>query len=339
LQQSQPLPTAGPSPGPAEPPQDTSQDSAAIPEDEWIRTGAQYTAMQRLSMTMLGQGPLLNHLAIIMDGNRRFARCHGLQKSQGHLRGFQKVGEVLEWCRDLGINEVTVYAFSIENFNRSAEEVAGLLRLARQKFDRLLQELDRLRAYGVCVRVLGNLQLLPADLRAAAARVMQATSSHSKARLNVCFAYTSRDDMAHAVSLAGQAVRSGLLLPDDVTPRLLDRCARTYLSPGPPDLLIRTSGETRLSDFLLWQTQFTCVHFVNAMWPDFSVWHLMWAVFNYQRNYATMQSGLAALAAEEADDDDETQSDPQRHQRLQAFDKFVHDQEDAELRRYLAAET
>uniref|UniRef100_A0A1I8GU80 Alkyl transferase n=1 Tax=Macrostomum lignano TaxID=282301 RepID=A0A1I8GU80_9PLAT len=324
LQQSQPLPTAGPSPGPAEPPQDTSQDSAAIPEDEWIRTGAQYTAMQRLSMTMLGQGPLLNHLAIIMDGNRRFARCHGLQKSQGHLRGFQKVGEVLEWCRDLGINEVTVYAFSIENFNRSAEEVAGLLRLARQKFDRLLQELDRLRAYGVCVRVLGNLQLLPADLRAAAARVMQATSSHSKARLNVCFAYTSRDDMAHAVSLAGQAVRP----------------VRSHLPvPGPPDLLIRTSGETRLSDFLLWQTQFTCVHFVNAMWPDFSVWHLMWAVFNYQRNYATMQSGLAALAAEEADDDDETQSDPQRHQRLQAFDKFVHDQEDAELRRYLAAET
>ncbi|KAG8588715.1 hypothetical protein GDO81_006070 [Engystomops pustulosus] len=179
----------------------------------WIRD-KELSLIERLCANVLKAGPMPKHVAFIMDGNRRYAKkCH-VERQEGHSQGFEKLAETLRWCLNLGICEVTVYAFSIENFKRSKEEVDGLMELARQKFTRLLEE---------------------------------------KCFLNVCFAYTSRHEVTNAVCEVARGVQEGLIEPRDVTENLLDQCLYTSHSPD-PDLLIRTSGEVRLSDFLLWQT-------------------------------------------------------------------------------------
>ncbi|PWA20622.1 hypothetical protein CCH79_00011549, partial [Gambusia affinis] len=200
----------------------------------------------------LTAGPMPKHVAFIMDGNRRFARKKKLERHDGHMQGFNKLAETLRWCKHLNIPEVTVYAFSIENFKRSKEEVDGLLDLARQKFERLLEEQENLEKHGVCIRVLGDLNMLPLDLQQVIAKAVVMTKNHNKCFLNVCFAYTSRYEITNAVREMAWGVEQGLIKASDVSEALLSECLYSSNSPN-PDLLIRTSGEVRLSDFLLWQ--------------------------------------------------------------------------------------
>ncbi|NWI67523.1 DHDDS synthase, partial [Todus mexicanus] len=217
----------------------------------WIRED-KLTIIERFCGNIIKAGPMPKHVAFIMDGNRRFAqKCH-VERQQGHSQGFDKLAQTLRWCLNLGIREVTVYAFSIENFKRSKEEVDGLMDLARQKFSRLLEEQENLKKHGVCIRVLGDLPLLPVDIQELIAQAVQATKNYNKCFLNVCFAYTSRHEISNAVREMAWGVEQGLLEPSDVSESLLDKCLYTNNSPD-PDLLIRTSGEVRLSDFLLWQ--------------------------------------------------------------------------------------
>ncbi|XP_064381108.1 dehydrodolichyl diphosphate synthase complex subunit DHDDS isoform X3 [Dromaius novaehollandiae] len=217
----------------------------------WIKEG-ELTVIERLCANIIKAGPMPKHVAFIMDGNRRYAqKCH-VQRQQGHSQGFDKMAQTLRWCLNLGIQEVTVYAFSIENFKRSKEEVDGLMDLARQKFSRLLEEQENLKKHGVCIRVLGDLPLLPLDIQELIAQAVLATRNYNKCFLNVCFAYTSRHEISNAVREMAWGVEQGLLEPSDVSESLLDKCLYTSNSPD-PDLLIRTSGEVRLSDFLLWQ--------------------------------------------------------------------------------------
>ncbi|KAF4800082.1 Dehydrodolichyl diphosphate synthase complex subunit DHDDS [Turdus rufiventris] len=217
----------------------------------WIREG-ELTIIERFCANIIKAGPMPKHVAFIMDGNRRYAqKCH-VERQQGHSQGFDKLAQTLRWCLNLGIREVTVYAFSIENFKRSKEEVDGLMDLARQKFSRLLEEQENLKKHGVCIRVLGDLPLLPVDIQELIAQAVLATRNYNKCFLNVCFAYTSRHEISNAVREMAWGVEQGLLEPSDVSESLLDQCLYTNNSPD-PDLLIRTSGEVRLSDFLLWQ--------------------------------------------------------------------------------------
>ncbi|KAM6296096.1 dehydrodolichyl diphosphate synthase complex subunit DHDDS isoform 3-T3 [Aegotheles albertisi] len=214
----------------------------------WIREG-ELTIIERFCANIIKAGPMPKHVAFIMDGNRRYARkCH-VERQQGHSQGFDKLAQTLRWCLNLGIQEVTVYAFSIENFKRSQEEVDGLMDLARQKFSRLLEE---------------------------------------QCFLNVCFAYTSRHEISNAVREMAWGVEQGLLEPSDVSESLLDKCLYTNNSPD-PDLLIRTSGEVRLSDFLLWQTSHSCLVFQSVLWPEYSFWNLCEAVLRFQMNYSALQ--------------------------------------------------
>ncbi|TRY58566.1 hypothetical protein DNTS_000406 [Danionella cerebrum] len=189
------------------------------------------------------------HVAFIMDGNRRYAQKTHKVRQEGHTQGFEKLAETLRWCLNLGIHEVTVYAFSIENFKRSKEEVDGLMELARQKFSRLLTE---------------------------------------QCFLNVCFAYTSRHEIANAVKEMAWGVEQGLINPSDVSEALLSECLYSSSSPD-PDLLIRTSGEVRLSDFLLWQTSYSCLVFQSVLWPEYSFWNLCEAVLQYQLSHRSLQ--------------------------------------------------
>ncbi|XP_074161814.1 dehydrodolichyl diphosphate synthase complex subunit DHDDS isoform X3 [Sminthopsis crassicaudata] len=205
--------------------------------------------------------------------------------------------KTLRWCLNLGIREVTVYAFSIENFKRSKNEVDGLMELARQKFSRLMEEQEKLEKHGVCIRVLGDLQLLPLDLQELIAKAVQATRNYNKCFLNVCFAYTSRHEISNAVKEMAWGVEQGLLDPSDLSESLLDKCLYTNNSPN-PDILIRTSGEVRLSDFLLWQTSHSCLVFQPILWPEYSFWNLCEAILQFQMNYSMLQKAREMYAEE-----------------------------------------
>ncbi|XP_020294415.1 dehydrodolichyl diphosphate synthase complex subunit DHDDS [Pseudomyrmex gracilis] len=253
----------------------------------WIRERT-LNWFQSLILKILRTGHVPRHVAFIMDGNRRYANKKNVAKVEGHARGFDKLSETLNWCMDLGVVEVTVYAFSIENFKRSKEEVDGLMELAKQKFERLLEEKDKLKEKGVCVRVIGNLSLLPKDLRKLMAEAMIVTKNNNKSFLNVAFAYTSRDEITHAIKDITKGVKHADILPEDISENLISDCLYTYNSPN-PDLLIRTSGEVRLSDFLMWQISDTCVYFTDVLWPEFSIWHFFSAILYYQKYYPDLQ--------------------------------------------------
>eukprot|EP00232_Nephroselmis_pyriformis_P011710 CAMPEP_0182894196 /NCGR_PEP_ID=MMETSP0034_2-20130328/24932_1 /TAXON_ID=156128 /ORGANISM="Nephroselmis pyriformis, Strain CCMP717" /LENGTH=223 /DNA_ID=CAMNT_0025027971 /DNA_START=69 /DNA_END=736 /DNA_ORIENTATION=- len=218
-----------------------------------------------------------------MDGNRRFADKRHISRGSGHLAGYKTMIDSLEWCLDLGITCVSVYAFSIENFKRSPEEVECLMGMAAEKLDMILQERELVDRHGVRVMVLGDLSLLPPGVQRAAARVMHATRHNSRGTLNICLSYTSRHEMAHAVGTVRRAVSEGRLHPTDVSAAVLERCLYTGRCP-PVDVLIRTSGETRLSDFLLWQSSHALLVFTDVMWPELSFWDLVRAVVEYQRH-------------------------------------------------------
>lgn len=218
----------------------------------WIRDQT-LSWMQRLSLMVLRQGPIPRHVAFIMDGNRRFAVKSNLGKAvKGHSRGFDKLSEVLQWCLDMGVQEVTVYAFSIENFKRSKEEVDGIFDLARDKFRRLLSEKDKLMELGIRIEVIGNIHMFPKDIIETIAEAMTETRENSRAVLSVAFAYTSRDEMAHSLETILAGVDQQQIDTKDIDEELISRCLYTKNRPN-PDILIRSSGETRLSDFLLWQ--------------------------------------------------------------------------------------
>ncbi|XP_028837374.1 dehydrodolichyl diphosphate synthase complex subunit DHDDS isoform X1 [Denticeps clupeoides] len=253
----------------------------------WIREG-ELNLIERISANILKAGPMPKHVAFIMDGNRRYARKRHVERQEGHSQGFEKLAETLRWCLNLDIHEVTVYAFSIENFKRSKEEVDGLMELAKQKFVRLLEEKENLEKHGVCIRVLGDMSLLPLDLQEIIAQAVVATRAHNKCFLNVCFAYTSRHEIANAVKEMAWGVQQGLIKSSDVSDELLSQCLYSRNSPN-PDLLIRTSGEVRLSDFLLWQTSYSCLVFQSVLWPEYSFWNLCEAILQYQLSYRSLE--------------------------------------------------
>lgn len=263
-----------------------------------MREAATYSWPQRAGLALLRAGAVPRHVAFIMDGNRRFARGRGQATIEGHKGGFHKLADCLQWCRELGVREVTVYAFSIENFKREESEVAAILQLATEKFEELVGEAEKLSRHGVKVRVLGDTALLPPALRAATARAEAATATNSQCTLNVALAYTARQELARAVQRAAEAVQAGELRAEEISESVVQGLLYTGSSP-PVDLLIRTSGETRLSDFMLWQAADSVLHFTSVMWPAFTLWHLLAAVFYYQRHRA----GLAALLEEREEEE------------------------------------
>ncbi|XP_077968427.1 dehydrodolichyl diphosphate synthase complex subunit DHDDS-like [Styela clava] len=242
--------------------------------------------VQKLCLKVIRYGPIPKHVAFIMDGNRRFAAKKHVQRIEGHSKGFDKLAETLKWCQDLGVEEVTVYAFSAENFKRSKEEVDSLMELARQKFAKILEEKDQLEAHGVRVRIVGELNMLSLDLRQMAAKIQNMTKSHNKCRLNICVAYISRLEMTEATREIAWGVQMGFLLPSDVSQNLI---SQTLQIPA-VDLLIRTSGEVRLSDFLLWQSTFSYLSFLKALWPEFSIWDFYGAILLYQNAYSHIKT-------------------------------------------------
>ncbi|XP_062996189.1 dehydrodolichyl diphosphate synthase complex subunit DHDDS [Elgaria multicarinata webbii] len=253
----------------------------------WIIEG-ELSLLEKFFSNVIKRGPMPKHIAFIMDGNRRYAQKHKVRKLEGHAQGFSKLTQTLHWCLSMGIREVTVYAFSIENFKRPREEVEGLMELARHKFIRLLEEQENLEKYGVCVRIFGDLHLLPKDIQEIIAKIVLTTKHFNTCILNIGFAYTSRQEISNAVKELAWGVEEGLLQPSDVSESLIDKCLYTCKSPH-PDILIRTSGEVRLSDFMLWQTSHSCLVFQPVLWPEYSFWNFWEAILRFQMNYNALQ--------------------------------------------------
>ena len=240
---------------------------------------------EKLCSGVICRGPIPNHVAFIMDGNRRFAAKKHVQRIEGHRKGFDKLSEMLRWCHNLNIPEVTVYAFSAENFKRSREEVDSLMELARIKFAKILEEVEQLKAHGIQIRLVGELHLLPWDIEELAKKLMDATKHCSKCRLNVCVAYTSRLEMTQMVRDCTWGLEQGLIQESDITEHLINKT----LQISDVDVLIRTSGEVRLSDFLLWQSSYSFLSFLDVLWPEFSMIDFYYAILRYQTSYSAVK--------------------------------------------------
>jgi len=234
-------------------------------------------------------GKIPQHVAFIMDGNRRYAKKESISRSDGHAKGFHKLTEVLKWCYELDILEVTVYAFSLENFKRDPEEVDALMNIFKEKIERLLQERENIMKHGVCVRFIGDIRLFNEDIQIAMAKVVNMSKDNDKSILNIAMAYTSRDEITMAIKEIACGVEEKSIMNSDINEELIEHCLYTSQCK-PVDLLIRTSGEVRLSDFLLWQTSFSTLCFVDALWPEFSVWNFLYCILKYQLQYDTMQN-------------------------------------------------
>lgn len=241
--------------------------------------------LERAGAAVLRLGPVPRHVAFIMDGNRRFAQRNGMRIVQGHAAGFRKLKEALEWCLEMGIEICTVYAFSVENFSRSPDEVSALMNLAHEKFEEMLLRGDVIERHGARVRVLGDLARLSPRLQALVAKVMESSKHNSRLALNICFAYSARQEMNLAAAALAAGVAAGRLRAGDVTEAALQSALYTeHLEP--PDLLIRTSGETRLSDFLLWQLESSHLSFVSRLWPELTCWDFFSILLDYQLAHA-----------------------------------------------------
>ncbi|KRY90087.1 Dehydrodolichyl diphosphate synthase [Trichinella pseudospiralis] len=244
--------------------------------------------LQRMMAKLLCLGPIPQHIAFIMDGNRRFATKLGMEATSGHEYGYETLMKTLQWCREVGIREVTVFALSIENFKRSEAELNALMNLARMKFSRILETLNSVEKNDVRCRFFGNFDYLPGDIRELMEAIALKTRENKGLFLNICFPYTACDELRRACVSIMKTFKTNELTEDHLTEELISK----HLDSGSstePDLLVRTSGETRLSDFLLWQSSYSCLYFDQVLWPDYSFWNLFRAILFYQQNYKQIQ--------------------------------------------------
>ena len=218
------------------------------------------------------------HVAIIMDGNGRWANQRGLPRAAGHERGVEALRRTVEAAPDLGITHLTVFSFSTENWRRPAAEVSALFGLLKAYVQR---DLGRLTREGVQIRVIGSRDRLPADVSALVEKAERETKHNSDFFLTIAFNYGGREGIARAARLIAERVASGELQPAEVTESLIERHIDTAGLPD-PDLLIRTSGELRLSNFLLWQGAYSELVFMDVLWPDFGKPQLEAAIKSYQ---------------------------------------------------------
>ena len=218
------------------------------------------------------------HIAIIMDGNGRWAKQRGLPRTAGHAAGAEAFRRIANYCRTLGVEYLTVYAFSTENWKRSAEEVAGIMKLLRRYLEEALRDMEKNR---VRFCFFGDLTKLSPELQALCDRAQKQSEDYD-VQVNFCLNYGGRDEIVQAARRFAQDVADGIHQPGELTEELLS--AYLYSADVPdPELIIRPSGEKRTSNFLLWQSAYSEYVFMNVLWPDFSPEDLDTAIEEYHR--------------------------------------------------------
>lgn len=231
----------------------------------------------RINSTEIGDIP--KHIAIIMDGNGRWAKKRGLPRVAGHREGMNVVTKIVKKSNDIGIDVLTLYAFSTENWKRPKSEVDFLMKLP----DRFLNvELPKLIKENVRVRLMGDKEQLPKHTISAIENAVEKTKNNTGLILNFALNYGSRDELIHAVQSISEDVKNGIIDSSTINEKVFQSYLMTH-DLGDPDLLIRTSGEIRLSNFMLWQLAYTEFWFTDVLWPDFNEEHYIEAINVYQR--------------------------------------------------------
>ena len=221
---------------------------------------------------------LPRHIAIIMDGNGRWAQEKGEDRLFGHLHGVESVRNIVEGCAELGIEYLTLYAFSTENWDRPANEVSGLMEIL---VDTIRKEVPTLNKNNIKLHVIGDLNMLPQNAKNALSEALEETSINTGLNLVMALSYSSRWELVNAVKNIAADVKEGILSPETITQETLQKYLSTSEFPD-PELMIRTSGEYRISNFLLYQLAYAELYFTNTRWPDFRKENLYEAIADFQ---------------------------------------------------------
>jgi len=229
-------------------------------------------------MDNLDLNRLPKHIAIIMDGNGRWAQEKGQDRLYGHFHGVQSVRNIVEAASEIGIKYLTLYAFSTENWDRPAAEVAGLMSLF---VDTIAKEVPDLHKNNIKLHFIGNLCLLPDDAKAALENATQTTANNTGLELIIALSYSSRWELIQAIKNIAEKVKIGQMQPDDIEEATLEAALSTSAFPD-PELMIRTSGEYRISNFLLYQLAYAELYFTETRWPDFRKKDLIEAILDFQ---------------------------------------------------------
>lgn len=247
-----------------------------------IVSDAAYQAYERRLLHSVKAGPLPHHVAIIMDGNRRFAKEIGLGNTlEGHTKGRDKLEEVLEWCLEVGVRILTVYAFSTENLQRPSEEIQHLMHLFAENFRRVGDD-SRVHQHKIKITVFGDRELLPQEVVDAIEYAENRTKDYDGYRFNLAVAYGGREEILTAIREVVRDAQAGKVRPEDINEKFFSR--RLYTADLPdPDLVLRTSGEERISNFLLWQLAYAELYFVDVYWPGFRKIDFLRAIRSYQQ--------------------------------------------------------
>ena len=229
--------------------------------------------------TTIDKDNLPKHLAIIMDGNGRWAKQKGFLRAFGHENGTKSVRTTVECCAKLGIENLTLYAFSTENWNRPKLEVETLMKLL---ISSLKKELDTLQKNNIRLNAIGNLDLLPSSAKKELLTVIEKTKNNSRMTLTLALSYGSREELLNAVKNISSKVKNNIISQDDIDESIINQHLYTHNLPD-VDLVIRTSGEHRISNFLLWQIAYAEFYFTDVLWPDFKETDLYDAIISYQK--------------------------------------------------------
>ena len=219
------------------------------------------------------------HIAIIMDGNRRWAKAHKLPVKVGHKKGAETIEKIVRYANKLGVKHVTAYAFSTENWKRSEEEVTALMSILKQYLDDFSKKAD---TENFRIRVLGDISVLRQDLQKSIYDAMERTKNNTGVSFNIALNYGGRDEIVKATQKIAEEVKNGKIEIKDINEELFSKYLYTYDIPD-PDLMIRTSGELRISGFLIWQLAYTEFLFVDKYWPDFNEADLDMAIEEYKK--------------------------------------------------------
>ncbi|KAH7906657.1 Decaprenyl diphosphate synthase-like protein [Hygrophoropsis aurantiaca] len=247
----------------------------------WLKT-----QLALLLLAILVKGPIPRHIAFEMDGNRRYARKNGKKVEEGHSQGYVALNRAMKLCELLKVRCVTIYAFSIENFNRSSDEVDAIMKLTEEKLREVSQPGGLLEQYGMRLCVLGKRELLSPAVQAAAEEAENRSRHNDKITLNLCMPYTSQHEITTAVqSVIRNALHDGDTHGLKITEQTIDDHLMTSLVGSPPlDVFVRTSGVKRLSGFLQWQCcENTQIQMIDPCWPEFGLLDLLLILLNYQR--------------------------------------------------------
>jgi|Deesub1362A_J573_1020465.scaffolds.fasta_scaffold00512_10 tritrans,polycis-undecaprenyl-diphosphate synthase [geranylgeranyl-diphosphate specific] len=246
-----------------------------------IRLGILYSIYEKKLTSEVMRNGMPGHIAIIMDGNRRYARRMGLPPRVGHYFGSRKAEEVLNWCWELRIKNVTVYAFSTENFKRDPEEKRNIFSLINKELRRLAND-SRIHRNRVRVKIIGKREMLPGFLLEAVEEVEEATKNYDLFSLNIAIAYGGRQEIIDAVKKILTLVKEGKVEPEEISPSLVEKYLYNNGDYSSVDLVIRTGGEQRLSNFLPWQSAYGTAYFCDVYWPEFRKIDLLRAIRAWQ---------------------------------------------------------